>query len=251
MTEIPPPLTGPAPQLAFLDLGERLRRRGQLDAALSVVQAGVAHYPTLPEAHDLLARIAADLGDHSGAIAAWQATLECSPGHVGALKGLAYVAFRQGDIATAQDRLEAAAALAPHDAAILGALDRVRVARPATLVEPLPTLGANDARMVLADTQGMRIVGRIGDGQDATADRAAAEASGLVREATRTTRLLGLGDWQEIIVEGPAARAIILPVEETALLLVQRPLTTPVGRLRSLASRGVAAARTWLARGEG
>lgn len=251
MTEIPPPNTASSPRLAFLDLGERLRQRGQLEAARSVVLAGVAHYPVVPDAHDLLARIAADLGDHPAAIAAWEATLECAPGHLGALKGLAYVAFRQGDLAMAQDRLEAAAALAPHDTAILGALDRVRAARPLAPVEPMPTLGTSDARMVLSDSQGMRILGRLGDGQEASADRAAAEAAGLVRETIRTVRLLGLGTWQEIIVEGPAARAIIVPVEDETLLLVQRPLTTPVGRLRSLAGRGVAAARAWLVEGGG
>lgn len=249
MTEIPPPPTASPARLAFLDLGERLRQRGQLEAAQSVVRAGVVHYPTMPDAHDLLARIAADLGDHPAAIAAWEAALECAPGHLGALKGLAYVAFRHGDLAMAQDRLEAAAALAPHDTAILGALDRVRAARPPAPLEATPSLDGSEARMVLSDSQGMRIVGRLGDGQEASADRAAAESAGLVREAIRTARLLGLGTWQEIIVEGPAARAIIVPVEDETLLLVQRPRTTPVGRLRALAGRGVLAARAWLAEG--
>ncbi|HEY4593532.1 MAG TPA: tetratricopeptide repeat protein, partial [Thermoanaerobaculia bacterium] len=53
--------------LAFLDLGEALRQRGQLEAAYKVARGGVARYPTLGDAHDLLARILGDQGDLAGA----------------------------------------------------------------------------------------------------------------------------------------------------------------------------------------
>ena len=43
--------------LAFLDLGEALRRRGKLDAAYKVARGGLSRYPALADAHDLLGRI--------------------------------------------------------------------------------------------------------------------------------------------------------------------------------------------------
>ena len=63
--------------MAFLDLGERLRQRGQYAAAATVALAGLAHYPATADAHDLLARIRADQGDDGAASSAWQAALEC------------------------------------------------------------------------------------------------------------------------------------------------------------------------------
>lgn len=246
----PPPPGGPA-RLAFLDLGERLRQRGQLEAAESVARAGLAHYPALPEAHDLVARIAADLGDDAGAGLAWEATLALAPGHLGALKGLAYLAFRRQDLEAAQDRLEAAAAHAPHDPAILAALDRVRALRPSAPIEAAPELGRPDAGMLLLDGEGLRIVGALEVGSEAAADLVAAEAAGLGREAERSTRLLALGAWEEVTVEGPGGRLCLVPVDGGASLLVRRPRTTPVGRLRALAARGASSARAWLAGGGG
>ena len=55
--------------LAFLDLGEALRRRGQLEAAYKVARGGLNRYPGLADAHDLMARILSDQGDFAGAFA--------------------------------------------------------------------------------------------------------------------------------------------------------------------------------------
>ena len=41
--------------LAFLELGEALRRRGQYDAAAKVARGGLSRYPGLADAHDLVA----------------------------------------------------------------------------------------------------------------------------------------------------------------------------------------------------
>jgi len=46
--------------LAFLELGEALRRRGQLEAAGKVVRGGLNRYPGLADAHDLMGRILGD-----------------------------------------------------------------------------------------------------------------------------------------------------------------------------------------------
>lgn len=119
--------------LVFLPLAEELRRRGQLDAALKVALAGAARYPTLPEAHDLAARIHADRGELDRAFDAWQATLGAAPDHGAAHKGLGFLYFRAGEPGLAREHLEAAARLLPDDAGVRQALERVtaRATEPA------------------------------------------------------------------------------------------------------------------------
>ena len=46
--------------LVFLRLGEALRRKGQLEAALRVAMNGLERHPHLADAHDLYARILTD-----------------------------------------------------------------------------------------------------------------------------------------------------------------------------------------------
>src|SRR5215207_2581107 len=84
--------------LAFLELGEALRRRGQLDAAYKVARGGLSRYPALGDAHDLLARILSDQGDLAGAFDAWSDALRFDPMRIGALKGIGFLYFRAGDI---------------------------------------------------------------------------------------------------------------------------------------------------------
>ena len=57
--------------LAFIELAEALRRRGQLEAAFKVARGGLSRYPGLADAHDLMARVLSDQGDLAGAFDAW------------------------------------------------------------------------------------------------------------------------------------------------------------------------------------
>ena len=68
--------------LVFHELGEALRRRGQLDAALKVATAGATRHPGLADARDLCARIHSDLGDGESAFDAWLEALK-SPFWIG------------------------------------------------------------------------------------------------------------------------------------------------------------------------
>lgn len=238
----------PIQGLAFLELGERLRQRGQLAAAATVALAGLAHYPAVADAHDLLGRIRADQGNDAGAIAAWHAALECDPDHVGARKGLAFVAFRARDFAMAERHLEAAATQSPHDATILAALDRVR-AVPRESVDESIRIADPASGVLLFDMQGMRLAGSSDEGGDALlADAASAEGAGLVREAHRTARLLGLGAVHHLVLETATARVAVLPIGDAAGLLLHRGAATPLGRLLALGTRAAHAAREWLER---
>jgi tetratricopeptide (TPR) repeat protein len=101
--------------LVFLRLGELLRQRGQLDAAHRVALSGLTRHPHLADAHDLCARVLADKRDYERAFDEWDMALRIAPAHVGALKGLAYLYFKVGDVAQAEAHLAAARRAAPED----------------------------------------------------------------------------------------------------------------------------------------
>jgi tetratricopeptide (TPR) repeat protein len=103
--------------LAFLELGELLRRKGQIDAAHRVALAGLGRHPHNANAHDLYARILADKRDYERAFDEWDMALRIAPKHLGALKGLAFLYFKVGDIAQAEAHLAAAQRAVPDDPA--------------------------------------------------------------------------------------------------------------------------------------
>ena len=114
--------------LVFLDLAEVLRRRGQLDAALTVAASGLARYPALADAHALHARILAERGDGDGAFDGWMNALQLEPSHQAAHRGLGFLYYRAGDLGRALRHLEVAAQAAPEDAGLRAAIERVRAA---------------------------------------------------------------------------------------------------------------------------
>jgi len=108
--------------LVFLRLAELLRHKGQLDAAHRVALTGLERHPHLADAHDLYARILADKHDFERAFDEWDMALRIAPDHVGALKGLAFLYFKVGDVQQAAAHLEAARRVAPDDPGITQAL---------------------------------------------------------------------------------------------------------------------------------
>src|SRR5438552_8975749 len=112
--------------LVFLRLGEALRRKGQLEAALRVAMNGLERHPHLADAHDLYARILTDKRDYERAFDEWDMAVRIAPHHTGALKGLAFLYFKVGDIEQAAVHLEAAQRVAPDDPGIAQALALAR-----------------------------------------------------------------------------------------------------------------------------
>ena len=107
--------------LVFLRLGELLRHKGQLDTAHRVALTGLERHPHLPDAHDLYARILADKHDYERAFDEWDMALRIAPDHVGALKGLAFLYFKIGDV-------QQAAGAHPHDPDVHLLLGRIALA---------------------------------------------------------------------------------------------------------------------------
>jgi len=122
--------------LVFLRLGELLRQKRQFDAATRVAQHGLERHPHLADAHDLLARIFADAHDYEHAFDEWDMTLRIAPQHTGALKGLAFLYFKIGDLAQAESHLQAAKDAAPDDSTIEQAFAVIRGEAGATLAPP-------------------------------------------------------------------------------------------------------------------
>ncbi|MBL8984857.1 MAG: hypothetical protein JNJ80_01200 [Gemmatimonadetes bacterium] len=242
--------------LVFLRLAEALRRKGQLDAALTVAGRGAGRYPELADAHDLLARIQADKGDGDGAFDAWTTVLRLAPDHLGAHKGLAFIAYRTGDLGRSVRHLTRALELAPADTSLASAIERIRsmmVSRTepaAGAPEPAPAepRAAVDATpTLLFDQQGRVLRGKLerSDGVDAS-DAVAAALAGVSREAERATRMLELGEWRAIAIESGAVNyELRTPTSET-LLLVMRGREVPAGRLARIADKAVDQARQWL-----
>ena len=257
--------------LVFLRLGELLRQKGQLDTAHRVALTGLERHPHVPDAHDLYARILADKHDYERAFDEWDMALRIAPDHVGALKGLAFLYFKVGDVQQAAAHLEAAQRVAPDDPGVAQALAMARGegagagaggAGTEALAEPEPIAPAAqpmaDARvfaglegaqegLLLLDASGRVLGGALKDpaGRDVT-DAVAAYLAGVSQEAARTVKLLGLGKWTGLAAEGNLGHVHLAPPSSDALLLVVRDRAVPMGRLAIIAQRAALAARRWL-----
>ena len=259
--------------LAFLELGEALRRRGQLDAAYKVARGGLTRYPALADAHDLLGRILGDQGDLAGAFDAWAEALRFDPMRIGALKGIAFLYFRAGDIPAALEQLRRAAEIDPDDPTIGQAIERVKGAGAAPVGGPGPSApepktvsaeaapppaahlvngasqanGRADHGIMLVDGKGLRLNGTLfSPSNEDVGDRVAAELAGVSKEAGRTSRLLGLGGWHAIAVESPEGNLfLVAPTPDTMLLTVRDP-SLPMAQLGLIAERAAREARAWL-----
>lgn len=268
--------------LAFLELAEALRRRGQLDAAHKVARGGLSRYPGLADAHDLMARILSDQGDLAGAFDAWASALQLDPMRVSALKGIGFLYFRAGETAPALEHLQRALEVEPDDVSIRQAIARIaapggektsmsagqRTGAPpapaaASSVPPAPTtapepatpaaagpfeaVDGGDHGLLLVDANGLRLGGRLADQpNDPAGDRVAAQLAGVSREAARATRLLGLGAWHTISVESPDGHVVLTPASADTVVVAARESTLPMGRVALLAERAARSARGWL-----
>ena len=260
--------------LVFLRLGEALRRKGQLEAAMRVATNGLERHPHLADAHDLYARILTDKHDYERAFDEWDMAVRIAPHHTGALKGLAFLYFKVGDLAQAEAHLEQARKVEPDDPSIDQAIEMMHkgLGPPSPTPSPAPepsatvasstaavsTGGFDEARvfagleganegLLLIDGAGRVLGGALknGAGADVT-DTVAAYLAGVSQEAARTAKLLGLGAWMGLSAEGQHGNVHLAHPTPQALLLVVRERGMPLGRLAILAQRATAMARRWL-----
>lgn len=256
--------------LVFLRLGEALRHRGQVDAALKVALQGLTRYPHLPDAHDLYARVLADKQDYASAFDEWDTVLRLAPHHLGAHKGIGFLYYRAGEPEHALYHLRFAAQLDPQDDGLRVAVERVAGGReiwdtpmpeepparaaetkaaPSASGDPFIGIEGGRDRLLLVDADGLPLGGGLvdADGQDVS-DRAAAILAGTTREAGRAAKLLELGEWSYLAVEAEAMSVCLMnPTADTSLLAAMEA-GRPAGQLAFFAERAAKAARAWLER---
>ncbi|HEY7877195.1 MAG TPA: tetratricopeptide repeat protein [Gemmatimonadaceae bacterium] len=262
--------------VVFLQLGEALRRGGQLDLALRVSMRGAERHPQMPDAHDLLARIRVDLGDLADATLEWEAVLRLAPEHVGARKGLGYVLYKQGRLEEAERHLGVAAA--NGDTAVDTALRMVRRLLRYTNIANgtngtngethtngawleaaqrrvedeshylfADILGDGQQTALLLDGEGLVTAGAYvaADGED-VAQEVGAAVMGVRDEADRTVKHLDLGTWRAVIWETDVATVALGPVLHDSLALVAAAQTVPLGLVRRVLDRCVQRAESWM-----
>jgi tetratricopeptide (TPR) repeat protein len=253
--------------LAFLELAESLRKRGDLEVAEKVAVRGLERHPHLAAGHDVLARIHADTGAFEKAFDEWGIVLRLHPGHPGALKGLGFVCFHQGRMAEAEGWLAQAAEADPADQRNLGALAYVRQqlaeaapapAAPVAAAAPAvhdarslfhDILGAEQGMALLLDEHGLVLAGgHEAEGRD-VGQEVGAQLGGVSEEAERAMRHLGLGAWTSIVFETASATVAMAPGPENSLMLVSAGKATPVGFVRRMLERSLQRATTFLGGG--
>ena len=249
--------------LVFLQLGDALRKQGQLEVALKIALRGLDRHQRNVAAHDLVARIAVDRRDFARAFVEWELVLRIQPDHLGAMKGLGYLCFHQGRLDEAERYLnKAAAGGAGND--VKNALNMVRrtsggVSLSAVDAELTPD-PANDPQYLfvgqllddgqtalLLDASGYVMAGVYldADGNNVSAD-IGAQLSGISDEVRRSTRHLDIGEWKAITFETQAAVVAMAPVADN-LIVIAASRATPLGLLRRLLDRCSAFAAEWIA----
>lgn len=259
--------------LVFLQLGEALRKSGELELALKVALRGLERHAHNADAHDLLARIRVDRGELQEAFDEWDTVLRLAPNHVGARKGMGYVLFKQGKLEEAERHLSAIAENEHADPSAATALRMVRRLRRYTeaangnghpgeaqlaaaqqrMAEEARLLfaeiiGDGEQTALLIDGDGLVTAGAYvtADGTD-VAQEVGATLAGIRDEADRVVRHLDLGAWRAVVYETEIATVAMAPALEDALVLVAAGRSVPLGLVRRVLDRCVQRATTWLA----
>lgn len=265
--------------LSFLPLVDAMRRMGRLDEARRYALQGLEHHPHHPGAHDVLARVMADLGNDTQARDEWEFALRLDPSHHASLRGLGFLAYKRRDLAAAEQFLARALQGNPADDGVATALRRVRVELRGSATVPAPDqgpapsngtgatkpprtrvsaadearqlfatlLGDGDRTALLLDRDGLLLAGTYVDGNGReVAEEVGAHLGGLAEEATRALEQLGLGRWDSLTVEAQHATVALAPSLEGSVVMVAAARDTQVGLVRRLLGQARQRATTWM-----
>lgn len=101
--------------IAFAQLAEECRRAGQLDESVSICRAGLAIHPEYLSARVTLGRALLELNQLEEALAELEHVLASAPENLAAIRGVAEIHHRRGDLSDALLRYRGALALAKND----------------------------------------------------------------------------------------------------------------------------------------
>jgi len=110
----------------FFQLGEMLRREGELADSAAVLRAGLEHHPRYVAAWVSLGRALAELGSPAEAAEAFAKALEIDPGNAVAARNLGRATAARGDWEEALKAFSLAVQLVPGDEGLEGELAEAR-----------------------------------------------------------------------------------------------------------------------------
>ncbi len=244
--------------MAWVALADALRRARRVADAERVAVRGLGRHPYHADGHDVLARIAADSGDHTRARDEWEMTLRLDGRHVGAQLGMGWLALAGGDRASALRWWQKAQASAPGDPRIEAAGRQLAIA-PAASPVPAPARARASRELfdeierggahlaLLVDDDGLVLAGQaLAPSGGDRSDELGAELCGLSGDAERALSQLQLGSWERLLVECESGTLALGPVSGGAIALIATAAATPAGLPRLLLDRARRSAGHWL-----
>jgi tetratricopeptide (TPR) repeat protein len=135
--------------IAFAQLAEEYRRLGRFREAIDTCQGGLSRHPGYLSARVTLGRALIEVGDLDGAHRELTAVLRLAPENLSAVRGLAEVHRKRGELPEALEQFRSAFELAGADPAVEDAvrtLRREREPRPAAPPSPPPHPPADDSQ---------------------------------------------------------------------------------------------------------
>jgi tetratricopeptide (TPR) repeat protein len=101
--------------IAFAQLAEEYRRAGRFHEAIDTCRTGLSHHPGYLSAHVTLGRALIEIGETQLAEDELRRVLTAAPENLAAIKGLADIHHRRGELEGALEHYKRALEFAPHD----------------------------------------------------------------------------------------------------------------------------------------
>jgi tetratricopeptide (TPR) repeat protein len=111
--------------IAFAALAEEYRRAGRFDEAIATCQAGLQRHPAYLSAHVTLGRALLELGRFDEAREELAHVLRAAPENLAAIRGLAEIHHRRGELPEALEQYRSALQVAKHDAELEQRVDQI------------------------------------------------------------------------------------------------------------------------------
>src|SRR5919106_4796515 len=111
--------------IAFAALAEEYRRAGQYEEAIETCRSGLQRHPAYLSAHVTLGRALLELGRFDEAREELEHVLRAAPENLAAIRGLAEIHHRRGELPEALEQYKSALHVAKHDAELEGTVEEI------------------------------------------------------------------------------------------------------------------------------
>ena len=138
--------------IAFAQLAEEYRRSGNYEEAIAYCRTGLARHPGYLSARVTLGRALSEIGGLDEAAHEFALVLKSAPDNLAAIRGLAEIYQRRGDMASALDYYRRALALARFDPELEETV--TRIGREMGLVIATPPGAASSFDEAMSDASG-------------------------------------------------------------------------------------------------